>query len=184
MTTIVGLDLSFSSCGYAIWSTGDLAAAYGHWELSPSLKTAAKGCVRLHKHLSALAAQHGGIDIIALEASIPAHKKRGMTNAKTTWAQAGLEFHALSFAEAVGARWHRINIGAWRSAFLGQMPAQSNLDWKTMAQVRAREFGMSTAVHDEAEAIGVLDYQIGQEGITPPWRMAAPLLRDLGLDAA
>lgn len=171
MTTVLGLDLSYSSCGWALFCTDWTTALYGHWELAPSLKTAAAGCARLHKNLFALTQEHGSIDVMAVEQGIPEHSMKGKTNAKTVRALAGLEMHALSFGAVMGIRTHLIPIGSWRTSFLGSLPSQSNLDWKTLAQIRAKQIGMSTAVHDEAEAIGVLDYQLGLEGITPAWRL-------------
>lgn len=174
--TVAALDLSLKSAGWAIWSSDRPYAHYGHWRLADSVAHAARGCVRLHKHLSRLNDEHGEIDVLAIEQAIPPHMIKGQTSAATVRALAGIEAHACSFAEAIGARWHLINIGAWRRSFLGSLPAKSNLDWKTLAQVRCNQFGMSTAVHDEAEAIGILDYQLGAEGLTPPWRMENALL--------
>lgn len=184
MLTIAALDLSLKSAGWAIWSSDRPLAYYGHWRLADSLQHSARGFVRLHKNLSRLNDEHGEIDVLAIEQAIPAHMIKGQTSAAVIKALAGLEAHACSFAEAIGARWSLINIGAWRRTFLGSIPAKDTPDWKALAQSRAREFGMSTAVHDEAEAIGILDYQAALEGLTPPWRMERALVSDLGVLAA
>jgi hypothetical protein len=179
MLTIAALDLSLRSAGWAHWRSDAPHAHYGHWQLADGIQHAARGFVRLHKNLSRLNDQHGEIDVLAIEQAIPAHMIKGNTSAAVIKALAGLEAHAVSFAEAIGARWHLVNIGGWRRSFLGRIPAKDNPNWKQLAQNRAREFGMSTAVHDEAEAIGILDYQAALEGFTPPWRMERALVADL-----
>lgn len=183
MLTIVGLDLSLKSAGWCHWRSDAPHAHYGHWRLA-DLKHAPRAFVRLHKQLSWLNGEHGEIDVLAIEQTIPPHMIKGNTSAAVIKALAGLEAHAMSFAEAIGARWNLVNIGAWRRSFLGSIPAKDAPDWKQLAQNRAREFGMSTAVHDEAEAIGVLDYQAGLEGLTTPWRAAKALVGDVRLVAA
>ena len=135
----------------------------------------------MQRSLIELHNEHGPIDIMCVEQSLPEFMMRGKTNAKTVKALAYVEAAALMFAEAVGARWHLVPVGAWRNTFLGRMKKQSRLDYKTLAQVCARDLGMSTSVHDEAEAIGLLDYQMHNEGITPPWRVANALVPDIAL---
>ena len=39
-----------------------------------------------------------------------------------------------------------------------------------MAMSRCREIGFAPLKHDEAEALGLLDYAISVEGIIAPWR--------------
>lgn len=176
MTCILGLDPSLSSAGFALWRPGWELPVYGHWKLAESAKFAARGGVRLQRNLIELHKEHGPIEVMAVEQAIPGHMMHGKTNAKTVKALAYIEAAALMFAEAVGARWQLVPVGSWRNTFLGSMRKASRLDHKTLAQVCARDLGMSTAAHDEAEAIGLLDYQMHLEGITPPWRVATPLI--------
>lgn len=178
----IALDLSLRSAGWAHWVPGEQVASFGHWELADSTKTVAKGYVRLHKHLYRLWQEFGPFDVLVFEQAIPAHAMKGKTNAATVKALSGIEAHAMSFAEAVGVRWHSVPVGSWRRHFLGSLPATSRVDKKTLAQIMAKELGMRTAVHDEAEAIGLLDYQLHVEGITPPWRVKNPLTRQLRPD--
>lgn len=177
MTTVLALDPSIKSAGWALWSTGWPEARYGHWELAASVKGAARGCVRLQQLLIAMDEEVGGIDIIAAERAIPPHMIKGHTSYETILALAYVQGAILQFAVAKGCRSHLVNSGSWRATFIRDLKSYSNLDNKTLAQIRAREFGMSTAVHDEAEAIGLLDYQLHMEGITPPWRIETPLLK-------
>lgn len=159
-----------------MWRPGWDKPVYGHWELAGSAKFAARGGVRLQRNLIDLHNEHGPIEVMAVEQAIPGHMMRGKTNAKTVKALCYIEAAALMFAEAVGARWQLVPVGSWRNTFLSSMRRVSSVDSKTLAQLCARDLGMSTAVHDEAEAIGLLDYQMHIEGITPPWRITTPLL--------
>ena len=180
MTCVLGLDPSLSSAGFALWRPGLDAPIYGHWHLADSAKYAARGAVRLQRELLVLNREHGPIEVMCVEQSLSNFQMQGRTNAKTVKALAYIEASALMFAEALGIRWQLVPVGAWRNTFLGSMKRQSRVDNKTLAQLCAREFGFSTAVHDEAEAIGLLDYQLHIEKITPPWRIATPLLREVG----
>lgn len=180
MMTIAAFDLSLQSAGWCVWRSDEPHAHYGHWKMA-DLANAPRAWVRVHKNLSKLSDEFGGFDVMAIEQTIPPHMMKGKTSAAVVKALAGLESHAVSYAVATGTRYHLINIGAWRRTFLGPIPLKDNPDWKQLAQNRAREFGMSTAVHDEAEAIGILDHQAANEGFTPPWRMENALVRDLAL---
>jgi hypothetical protein len=51
-------------------------------------------------------------------------------------------------------------------------------DLKAMAMSRCRELGFEPNGHDEAEALGILDYQLSVQGVIPPWR-AGLLQREL-----
>lgn len=42
-------------------------------------------------------------------------------------------------------------------------------DLKAMAMRRCRELGFRVNKHDEAEAIGLLDYQLSLDGANRPW---------------
>lgn len=174
-----GFDLSISSAGWAVWNTGWPLPLFGTWELAGSVKHAARAWVRLQKNMMGLVNEHGQFDVVAIEETVPAFQMKGKTSYRTVKALSGLEAHALSFAEATGARWHLISIGAWRADFLGRN-IPSDPDWKHLAMVRCRQMGMHPAVHDAAEAIGILTYQILSDGLTPPWCAAETLRPILG----
>lgn len=171
---IVGLDLSLQSAGFAIWGPDMPAPIVGNWQLA-DLKHAARGCVRLQQRLIGLHREHGQLDVVAIERAIPAHMLSGndggkfKSSANVKAALNALEWHARSFCEAVGARYHLVAVQSWRAPFLRNIRAGSNLDVKTLAQMRAKQLGVRTTCHDEAEAFGVLDYQIRMEDIIPPW---------------
>jgi hypothetical protein len=73
-----------------------------------------------------------------------------------------------------------VNVATWRRHFIGPMPrGTKSPDLKAMTMKRARELGFSPVGYDEADAIGILDHQLHLDGITPPWRMANVLQRQL-----
>lgn len=166
----VALDLSVKSTGWALWSAGQERPAHGTWELAPSIDYVARAYVRLHKSLLDLQ-RLGSIETLVFEEAIPAHQLHGNSNAETIAAAAGLAAHAMSFAEAVGCRWRSVPIAAWRRHWIGKMPRGTGTpDLKHMAMKRCRELGFEVIKHDEAEAIGLLDYQLAMDGVVPPWR--------------
>lgn len=176
--SVVALDLSVRSTGWAMWEPGQQKPAYGTWELAPHVDYAARAFVRLHKHLLDLHRLQP-IDDLVFEEAIPGHMLHGKTNAKSLAAAAGLAAHAMSFCEAIGARWRPVSIAAWRRHYLGSMPrGTKTVDLKALAMTRCRELGFDPARHDAAEAIGLLDYQLSLNGIIAPWR-AGILQREL-----
>lgn len=179
MQTFVALDLSIRSTGFAIWSEGQEKPAAGTWSLAPSIEWAGRAFVRLHKNLLDLH-RVSPIDDLVFEEAIPPFMLQGHTNAATVAAAAGLAAHAMSFAEAIGAKWRPVGIAAWRRHFIGKMPRGTKTpDLKHMAMKRCRELGFDPDKHDAAEALGLLDYQLHGAGITPPWRSQNILQHEL-----
>ena len=179
MSAFLALDLSIRSTGYALWSRGMAWPQSGTWELAPHVDHAGRAFVRLHQHLLAL---HRGNSIgeLVFEEAVPAHQLHGNTNAVTLAAAAGLAAHAMSFAEAIGCRWRSVSIRAWRKHFIGSVPRGTKTpDLKHMTMSRCRELGFEPVKHDEGEAIGLLDYQLGVAGIVPPWRQTHVLQREM-----
>lgn len=153
-----------------MWSRGQERPAHGTWELAPSIDYAARAYVRLHKALLDLNRLEK-IECLVFEEAIPAHQLHGNTNALTIRAAAGLATHAESFSEAIGCRYHEVPIAAWRRHWIGKMPRGTGTpDLKHFSMRRCRQLGFEPQKHDEAEAIGLLDYQLTIEGVTPPWR--------------
>lgn len=153
-----------------MWSPGQERPAHGTWELAPHIDYAGRAFVRLHKSLLDLHRLEA-IDCLVFEEAIPPHQLHGNSNADTIAAAAGLAAHAMSFAEAIGCRWRSVPIVAWRRHWIGKMPRGiKSPDLKHFAMRRCRELGFEIQKHDEADAIGLLDYQLTVDGITPPWR--------------
>lgn len=175
----VALDLSIRSAGFACWEPGQERPVSGVWELAPGLEWVARAFCRLQRNLMDL---HRVTPITSLlyEDSLPAERLHGQTNRDTLKAAVGLTAHAESFGEAIGARVRFVNQSTWRRHFLGRMKRGTRTaDLKHMAMQRCRQLGFSPTKHDEAEALGMLDYDVSLSGITPPWRFETALLPDL-----
>lgn len=165
----VALDLSIRSTGWAMWSRGQERPAHGTWELAPHIDYAARAYVRLHRSLMGLHRLEP-IETLVFEEAIPPFMLHGQTNADTVAAAAGLAAHAMSFAEAIGCRWRPVGIAAWRRHWIGKLPRGTKTpDLKAMAMRRCRDIGWEVLKHDEAEACGLLDYQLSLDGIVRPW---------------
>lgn len=168
--SFVALDLSVRSSGWAMWNRGQERPAFGTWELAAHVDWAARGFVRLHKNLIDLH-RLDPIECIYFEEPLSPGSVHGQTNVRTLYVAAGLAAHAESFAEAIGARHHVVHQATWRRHFIGKMPRGTKTpDLKHMAMQRCRELGFDPSKHDAAEALGILDYQLSIESITPPWR--------------
>lgn len=176
----VALDLSVKNAGFAFWSEGQERPRCGIWKLAPGQEWAGRAFVRLHRSLLDLHAVEPITDLI-WEEPLPHWAVSGQTSIVTLKAAAGLAAHALSFAEAVGARHHETNQSTWRRHFLGKLPrGTKTVDLKKMAMDRCRELGFDPERHDAAEACGILDYQVSLAGITPPWRHDQVLTMQFG----
>jgi hypothetical protein len=168
--TVLALDLSVKSTGFALWSDSQAKPVCGTWELAGGIAHAAKAFVRLHRHLKDVYGL-APIDLIAFEDPLPPHAVHGQTSIDVLKASAGLAAHVQSFSEAMGIRCCAVNQSTWRRHFLGAMPRGTKTpDLKHLAMQRCRELGFEVIKHDAAEACGLLDYQLSIEGIIAPWR--------------
>lgn len=179
MATWVALDLSLSSTGFASWSDGDAAPAFGRWPLADSMKWRGRGYVRLHKSLLQIHAATP-IDHLIFEEPLTPASVSGHTNIDTLQTLAGLAAHAESFAAAVKATARPVNVATWRRHFIGPMPrGTKSPDLKAMTMKRCRELGFDPVSFDEADALGILDHALSVDGILPPWRQDCILTRQL-----
>jgi hypothetical protein len=177
--TVLALDLSVKSTGFACWSEGHAEPVHGTWELAGDIQHAPRGYVRLHRNLRDLN-EKVPIDLIAFEDPLPPHAVHGQTSIDVLKASAGIAAHVQSFAEAMGIRYRAVHQATWRRHFLGPQPRGTKTpDLKHMAMQRCRELGFNPIKHDAAEALGLLDYQLSLEGIIPPWRQANILEREM-----
>jgi hypothetical protein len=170
MAAWLALDLSLKSTGFALWSLGSELPVCGHWALAPDVSWRGRGYVRLHRNLIDLHRVESLSDI-SYEETLSQSMVQGNSSLPTIQMLAGLAAHVESFAEAVGATHRAVNMSTWRKHFIGSMPRGTKKpDLKALAMRRCKELGMDPANHDEAEAIGILDYRLSLEGIIPPWR--------------
>lgn len=176
----VTLDLSVKATGWASWSPGQERPVSGTWELAPGLQWAARAYIRLQRNLADLHAIEPITDIL-YEDSLPAERLQGQTNRETLKAAVGLTEHAESFGEAIGAKTRYTNQSTWRRHFIGKMKRGTRTpDLKAYAMQRCRELGFNPLNHNQAEALGILDFAISLAGITPPWRTQHVLVSELG----
>jgi hypothetical protein len=176
--TVLALDLSVKSTGFALWNGGDKPNC-GTWELAGGITHAARAYVRLHRHLRDIN-DATPLDLIAYEDPLPPHSVHGQTSIDVLKASAGLAAHVQSFAEAMGIRHCGVHQATWRRHFLGAMPRGTKTpDLKHMAMQRCRELGFDPVKHDAAEACGLIDYQLSVEGIIAPWRETHLLQRQM-----
>lgn len=179
MPTWLALDQSLSSTGFALWNGESELPFLGHWKLAPDMTWRARGYVRLHKNMMDLH-RVSTLERIIYEEPLSQASLQGGTSIATVQMLAGLAAHIESFAEAVGARHHAVNIASWRKHFIGSMKRGTKTpDLKAMTRTRCREFGADPANFDESDAFGILDYELSMNGVIPPWRAGAILQREL-----
>lgn len=167
---ILALDLSKTSTGFATWGPGDATLASGVWELGSAFTTPGTTFCRLHQRMSEVAAL-GAIDAVFFEEPLNLQGSSIKTSAETIHLLVGLAAHAQSWGEAMGCRIIRpVHQATWRRHFLGKMPrATKSAELKDYAMARCRQLGFRPLKHDQAEAIGILDYACDSLSIVPPW---------------
>ena len=178
--SIIALDLSKRSTGWAIWHPDWEAPRYGSVQLGSEFSSDGRTCLKLHQVLADLHSTLG-FDGMYFEKPLTQMERGGNSNAGND-IQLKLVGHAESFAEAFGLRIVMgVNISSWRKFFVGRMPrGTKSKDWKDFAAERARQYGWKPKNSDEADALGVLDYACDLQGIIPPWRQNEVLRQPLG----
>lgn len=170
----VALDQSLSSCGYAVWDSGNPLPRSGAWPLCEGVGQRALAFLALRRELIALHKEEP-IDILAHEKPIkmPSDKLDKLLGLY------GLVAHIECFAAGKRIRCTSVDSRSWRATWFNGMAVEGRTDLKRMAIERARQFGMDPVTDDEAEACGILDHVMHLEKITPPWRAANPMLATL-----
>lgn len=168
---IVALDMSKSATGWACWAPGDDRVASGVWQLGSEFTSRGRVYCKLHENLMALHAL-GAIEALFFEDSINIMPGAVPTNLESVRLSAGLCAHAESLGEALGFRIIRpVNQVTWRREFLGKMRRGTRkAELKDFAMQRCRQLGFRPQGHDEAEAIGILDYACTALDLVPFWR--------------
>ena len=178
---ILALDLSKTATGWACWAPGDERVASGVWQLGSEYTSRGRVYAKLHENMIGLH-RLGKIEALFFEDAINIMPGAVQTNVESVRLAAGLCAHAESFGEAVNCR-HicGVNQVTWRREFLGRIArGTKKVDLKDMAMQRARELGFKPQRHDEAEAIGILDYACTELDLAPFWRLQAPLVTQFG----
>lgn len=171
---VLALDLSKSNTGWACWGKGDEHVASGTWQLGSAMTPPGQVFGRLHGHMSEVHAL-GAIDAVFFEQ--PLNLGTGLVSTPDTiHLLVGLAAHAESWGEAMGCRIIRsVHQATWRRHFLGKMPrATKSAELKDYAMARCRALGFRPQRHDQAEAIGLLDYALNSLSISRPWAAERP----------
>ena len=168
---ILALDQSLSNTGWALWNTGDAIPQSGAWPLCDGGRNRAHGFVAIHREINAIHAA-GAIDLIAHETplKLPTDKVAQLIGTY------GLISHIESIACIKRITMMSIDQQDWRSTWFNGMRYSGREDWKRAAIERCRQFDMDPSSDDEAEACGILDHVMHMQKITPPWRIANPLV--------
>lgn len=188
---ILALDLSKSCTGWAVWHEGWDTARLGHWRLGGEWSTNGDVFNALHRRLSELKAAIG-FGRLYIEQKVNPQNLQIISNYQTIALMGGLEAYAEGFAAAYRMPYRAINVSSWRGDFIGKdvdgtikaavrrrnkmakehggkrESASDKLKLATME--RCRQLGFSPRKQDEADALGILDYQMQLLKITPPWR--------------
>lgn len=169
---VLSLDLSKSRTGWAFWEEGMAAPAFGHWRLGDEYTPFGKVFATLHMQLSDLLRATGFSEVRYEQPADPSKFDRA-TAFDVPFLLIGLAAHVNSFCSAKGIRrcdW--IHQATWRRHFIGPMKrGRKKWELKDFVEARCKELGMAPRNDDEADALGILDYDLSVAGITPPWRM-------------
>ena len=173
----VALDIA-TRCGWAAWTPGWDKPIYGAWVLPGDAGEVGRAAMALHQNLADLHAMDP-IDRLYFEGGIPTNRMGGATNMVAIYKLAGLAAHAESFAYAVNARCRNVPQGSWRKHFIGKGAGFKTKDFKAMSIARCREYGWNPLCDNAADALGVLEYAIHLSELSPPWRDATVLRREI-----
>lgn len=183
---ILALDLSKSCTGYAYWDGKADKARLGHFTLGGSYSSNGDCFAKLQGKLNELR-QTFSFDRMIYEQKINPQNLQAISNYQTIALLGGLEAHAESFAAVFRIPHRAVNVSSWRSDFLGRdeiagirkavrdeakrtgkkVGASDALKVATM--LRARQLGHDPRKPDEADAFGLLTYELLSHEITPPW---------------
>jgi hypothetical protein len=154
-----------------VYEDGAEKPIYGHVMLGSEYTSDGQVFAKLHQLLSELRTI-AAFDRLYYEEAINPAQLTGHTNIDTLRVLSGLCAHAQSFGYATGCRIvMAVNVSSWRKHFVGAMPrGTKSKQWKDYALERCRQYGWKPKNSDEADALGLLDYSLHLDGITPPWR--------------
>lgn len=195
---LLALDLSKTCTGWAFFSPGDERARLGHFGLGSEFGTNGDCFAKLQQRLNELRLALG-FDRMVWEQKLNPANLSGITNYQTIALMGGLEAHAESFAAVFRMPHRAVSVSSWRADFLGReeiagirkavrveearagkkIGASDKLKVATM--LRARQLGHEPRKQDEADAFGLLTYELLFRGVTPPWLANETLRAPLGV---
>lgn len=189
---LLALDISKSCTGYAFWRLGDERALLGHFSLGSSMSSNGEVYAKLQQRLNDLRMTLG-FERLVWEQKLSPQNLGGISNYQTIALLGGLEAHAESFAAVFRIPARAVNVSSWRPDFLGRdeiagvrqaikerekregKKIGTSDALKVATMERAKQFGHAPRKQDEADALGILDYELLTRGITPPWRQSEVL---------
>ena len=179
---ILALDQSETSTGYAVWGPEDAKVHSGFKQLGSEYTSPGLVFAKLHELMSDLHAV-GSIDAVFYETPRHLSGWNQQSNANAHLLLVGLAAHIESWCAAMAIRPPRsVNMATWRRHFLGPMGRnKKSPDLKDMAMQRARQLGFKPLRHDEAEAIGILDFACDALKLRPYWIEDEVLRAPLGV---
>ena len=184
---LLALDLSKTCTGWAFFKPGDERALLGHFSLGGEYSSRGDCYAKLQTKLNELRMTLA-FERVVIEQKINPANLSGITNINTISLMGGLEAHVESFCAVFRIPHRAVSVASWRKDFLGsdeiagirrrvkdeekrtgkKLGASDALKAATM--LRAEQFGHTPRKPDEADAFGLLDYELLSRGITPPWR--------------
>lgn len=181
MSGILSLDLSKRSTGWGYLADGGERPYHGCWDKLASEYTTDLGeiCYRLYKELLDL---HSVMPVRKIFTENPVNMIPNSvpTSADSVELHLHLKATVNLFGFTIGAPRLWIHQASWRRHFLGKMQrGTKSVDLKFLAIQQCKAFGLRPLKHDDAEALGLLDYGCELEGITPPWRVPPPAVKPL-----
>lgn len=179
----LALDQSKSRTGWAYWRPGLDLPVYGHFALGDEFTPFGKVFCKLHMELSALH-QTLGFESVRYEQPAEAQHFRGTTSFDVIFLLTGIAAHIDSFCAARGIRrCESVSAQAWRRHVIGPMKrGTKRMQLKDFVLAWCRDHGMKPRNDDEADAIGILDYDLYIAGIVPPWRAPKPESQPLAME--
>lgn len=180
---ILALDLSKNSSGWAYYARGADRPFHGCWDKIASEYTHERGQIfyQLYRELTNLYATMP-FDRIYGEEPINHLPHAVQTNAESVRLHLGLASTVELFAYTMrcgSVRW--VNMASWRKFFLGKSPrGHKGMDLKFLAIRRCKELGFNPLKHDDAEALGILDYACDAEDVRVPWHDMEPVYKTAG----
>jgi hypothetical protein len=176
----LALDTSKSQTAWARWATGEPVPSFNSFQCGSEYTDDGQAMEKLWIELDQAAA-FGLPDVVAVESPADASNWAGGRKFQHTKSLVRLSGVVMFWARNKGiGRRTEIDKAHWFPAFIGPGQRAPKGESKSYCIARCRTLGLRPRNDDEADAIGILDYMIGLEGIVPPWRAENVLVRQLG----
>ena len=163
MTTVLAFDLSMTRTGWALGSSDGTPPKWGVFETSDWPKNQGRELFAFRQLLDSFTRQHL-IDLICVEhVFVDANPMKFQFNG--TEGQMMLKGVLEEFAYSKDIRCASVAVADWRQYFLGlnRRPKEAKGDekyWKDLALRVAAQRNWYCTWHDEAEALGIMDYAL------------------------